>query len=43
MIFIVNYAYNDPYYTFEFIYADIAMILLFTADTLLVRWRVSFY
>ena len=43
VIFIINYAYKDPYYTYEFIYADIAMLLMFLADIVLVRWRVSFY
>lgn len=43
VVLIINYAYSDPYYTFEFIYVDIGILIYLLLDMLLVRWRICFF
>jgi hypothetical protein len=43
VVLIINYAYSDPYYTIEFIYADIGILVYLLLDMLLIRWRICFY
>lgn len=43
IILIVDNVYGDPFFSTNFYYYDIAVLVVFISDMLFVRWRVSFY